>query len=185
MSSHCSTSYLSDLMDTTPTDITPTDITSLDINLDPRNIMDKKLFIFDFDDTIYLHNIPTYENEIYLFQMLKLFDYLKNNNKILAIASTNQYVEDELYSIFGLSYSNYFDIIIGERYHKKYMFPKILEHTKCLPSDTIFFDDLKKNTDQANSLGITTYHVTSKYGIDLEKLFPQIQNNITYTLNQN
>ncbi len=57
------------------------------IEIDVIDINSYDLYIFDLDNTLYLHNVdPSYKEE-YESNLKYFLNYLKNNNKKLAIAS--------------------------------------------------------------------------------------------------
>jgi FMN phosphatase YigB (HAD superfamily) len=116
----------------------------------------KQLYIFDLDDTLYLRT-PMYSSRILYEECLKrCLLKLKNNNKILAIASHNSNPEKYLHKMGIL---HLFSYIIGEYPRQKdTMVAEILQHTGVSIQNTVFFDDLEQNC-----------YIVSKMGVDVVK----------------
>jgi HAD superfamily phosphatase (TIGR01681 family) len=125
---------------------------------------EKKLYIFDLDDTLYLRCTTDYT---ILHKYIKeIIRKLHKAGKILCIASHNTSVE---YCLKELDIHHLFTYIIGEYPRNKgNMILEILEYTNINKDDAIFFDDLYKNIQAVSDLGVDSYHIKSNLGI-LEK----------------
>lgn len=139
-------------------------------------MMDKKLFIFDLDDTLYLRKLSKqydYSEDIlyylkellYYHQIRHILYKLKQKNKIIALASHNL---NPIPILNYLEITQYFSIIIGLRIDKDIMVSNILKETNCSKEETIFFDDQLTNIIKVNELGIDVYYVEDMFGIDLD-----------------
>jgi HAD superfamily phosphatase (TIGR01681 family) len=139
-----------------------------------------KVFVFDLDDTLYLHRVEVSYRLEYTQKIKEFLQSLKEKGKILCLATHNKspysYLHRmEIYDLFHEiiyekknvnSYSN----SIYEYTNKKDMILEILDKTKMSNEDVIFFDDVDYNIDEVKSLGIETVIVSPKTGIVLEKI---------------
>lgn len=131
-----------------------------------------KIFVFDLDYTLFLHDNHT---DIYNDQVVKLLQTLKDNNKILCIATHNSYPSQYL---MQMKIKHFFDCIIYETRSlysfddiesftpKKLMLSQIIDKYNCTPNDIIFFDDNPYNIDQVELLNIKTILVQDDVGIN-------------------
>ena len=126
--------------------------------------MSKKLYIFDFDDTIFLRNVSKIEKKVSQIFINEILYKLKSNNKILAIASHNVGVVEKLKE---LGIYKLFDIIVADEYpaNKAYMVDEILLRTQTKISDAIFFDDLQENISNVSKYGVHSVYIDDIYGI--------------------
>lgn len=123
---------------------------------------DKKLHIFDLDDTLILwkHRSPDYERKV-----KEMLIKLKNSGKILALASHNR---SPRFYLVRMGVNELFDIVIGEYPRDKdNMVQKILQETGCDIKDAIFYDDQMHNIEKVKALGVESYHVKEN-GIEFE-----------------
>jgi FMN phosphatase YigB (HAD superfamily) len=128
----------------------------------------KKLHIFDLDDTLYLRQLTSYEDEIRSrINMKIMLEELKKDGKILAMASHNT---NPRYCLNQMQCSHLFDIVIGEYPRPKdSMIREILEKTGCNKEEAVFYDDMEYNIKLVSQMGIDVYHVKTKYGIILNQ----------------
>jgi len=132
----------------------------------------KRLYIFDLDDTLYLRTlrglINNYDNYCDI-DIDKLHEYIKEiiyklheSNKILCIASHNPCVK---YCLNKLGILHLFTYIIGEKRNKKSMVLEILNHTQIAYDEAIFLDDLIDNIKDVSELGLESHFLGSNLGI--------------------
>lgn len=126
------------------------------IKQQPYMYQEKRLHIFDLDDTLYLRN-RIEDTDEYHAQVKKMIKDLKKDGKIIAMASHNS---NPHYYLSNMGIINYFDIIIGEYPREKDdMVNEILLQTGCDVTEAVFYDDQKYNIDIVGNLGVTVYHV--------------------------
>lgn len=142
-----------------------------------KQLKDYKIFVFDLDDTLYLHNVSREYSSIYHKKVKNFLNYLKDNNKLLYMATHNLYPDALLFSI-NISPS-FFDGIIKETKYinpitdtikdytsKKDMILEILKNHKDLTKDdVIFFDDNIYNIKQVESIGVKSIYIDENKGI--------------------
>lgn len=144
------------------------------------SIHNYKVFVFDLDDTLYLHRVDLSYRLEYT-QKIKEFLYtLKQQGKILCLATHNRspyyYLNQmEIYDLFHEIIYEKKDVhprhnSIYEYTNKKDMIQEILDKTNTSIADVIFFDDVHYNIDEVRSLGIETVIVSPKKGIALENI---------------
>jgi HAD superfamily phosphatase (TIGR01681 family) len=140
-----------------------------------------KIFVFDLDNTLYLHKANFNYKEEYDEKVRTFLKELKMKNKILCILTHNRkpmmYLESmkiesffdkiifETRNICGLS-ANY----ISNYTPKDEMISIIIEEFKCNLNEIIFFDDNSYNIKQIESIGIESIKVSPKDGICLEEI---------------
>lgn len=133
-----------------------------------KTYKDIDLHIFDYDGTLYLYQYENQDHEIkYASYIKNKLIELKKMGKKIAIASHNCYAEYFLRQKYDRSLFDMF--VCDNRFHKDIMVSHILENLNVDPSNAIFYDDVKFNTERVNKLGVNTYHV-DKDGIDFEKI---------------
>lgn len=152
------------------------------INTD-KQLKDYKIFVFDLDDTLYLHNVNKDYVKVYHKKVKNFLDYLKDNNKILYIATHN--FNPDLY-LYRMKISQLlFDGIIKETKDvnpesnsiidytsKKDMILEILNKQPNLTKDDIiFFDDHIYNINEVNSINVKSIHVDKKKGIIFSDIY--------------
>jgi len=136
-----------------------------------------KIFVFDLDYTLNLHEFHTPD---YTEKIIELLNLLKKNNKILCIATHNKYPEDYLKQI---TIQNFFDEIIYEKKNvsawmnsikdytsKKVMLTEIMNKFNCNQNEIVFFDDSDHNINEVNSLEIKSIKVSNKTGINTSEI---------------
>lgn len=140
------------------------------------NYNDYKIFVFDLDYTLFLHENHT---TLYSDHIRNLLTCLKNNNKILCIATHNRSPSQFL---IQMRIKHLFNDIIYETktlYNcddikfftsKKDMIIDIMYKYNCQPNDIIFFDDNPYNINQAESIDIKSILVSNKTGINTTKI---------------
>jgi HAD superfamily phosphatase (TIGR01681 family) len=144
------------------------------------SIDDYKVFVFDLDNTLYLHKVNQKYREMYSIRIRKFLNLLKNNGKIICLASHNK---SPYYYLHNMDIYDLFHEIIYEKRdvnpcknniyeytNKKDMIQEILEKTKVTNKDVIFFDDQYYNINEVKSLGIESVYVSPKIGIVLENI---------------
>lgn len=149
----------------------------------------KELFIFDLDDTLFLH----YGNQkIYETELIPFLVNLKNEGKILAIVTYNTQPEKFLtrfpISLFDYIYKptvmSLVDYRISNKIYencsiwmvrntvricmcKSIIVKDILQKYDCSPEKTIFFDDHPLNVSKVKQLGVESILVDPLTGIPL------------------
>lgn len=131
--------------------------------------LDKRLHIFDYDETLYINN--TYENKIaYQHYIIKIIKDLKQRGKLIAMASHNIEAESYFYSRYHEIY-NCFDMFVCKYpLNKDIMVSNILEKLNCKPHEAIFYDDRKYNIERVEKLGVFCYLVDETKGIKFEDI---------------
>jgi len=132
---------------------------------------DKRLHIFDYDYTLYLHrSMSIEERSRYKKYVIDKIKSLKKQGKLIAMASHNSTAKVIIYQLYRDIY-HCFDMFICEYPRDKdKMVSEILEKLNCKPEDAIFYDDMKWNTDLVERLGVTSYLVDNKRGIVFEEI---------------
>jgi HAD superfamily phosphatase (TIGR01681 family) len=144
------------------------------------SIHDYKVFVFDLDNTLYLHSVDYSYRQEYTQKIKDFLQQLKDNGKILCLATHNKspynYLSRmDIYDLFHeIIYEkkdvNPWDNSIYEYTNKKYMIQEIIDKTNVSTQEVIFFDDVYYNVDEVKSLGIESIRVSPKTGIILEKI---------------
>lgn len=136
-----------------------------------------KVYVFDLDDTLYLHTNKDieYKNE-YHIKVKKYLQKLKKRNKILCLATHNSHpmtylkrigIEDMFDEIvYELKDLNAHVNKISEYTSKKEMITEIMKKTGYKKNKIIFFDDSDYNIDQVNSIGVKSIKVSRLLGLD-------------------
>lgn len=136
------------------------------------NYNNYKIFVFDLDYTLFLHENHT---KIYTDHIINLLTCLKNNNKILCIATHNRSPSEFL---IKMRIRHLFNDIIYETKTlysfddvefftpKKDMLIALMHKYNCQPNDIIFFDDNPYNVDQVESIDIKSILVSDKTGVN-------------------
>lgn len=129
-------------------------------------IDDKKLFVFDLDNTLYLWNVDDRTRMDYEQRLSNFLHFLKWKQKRLAIASFHT---DPEMILKRMGIHHLFDVIIGRNrtFRKDDMLCNIMEITNCKPNDTVFFDDMYDNVRTVRFMGIECVLVNQRRGIDL------------------
>ena len=141
-------------------------ITKIDTDLGEKqfNINNFDLFVFDLDNTLYLHDTDINYRLHYEENLKNFLIKLKRDNKKLAIASHNR-APSYFLNLMGIY--DYFDIIIGEYPRSKLdMIKEIQIKTNIQNDKIIFFDDLYSNIKECNQF-IESIHVNPFIGIKL------------------
>jgi HAD superfamily phosphatase (TIGR01681 family) len=144
------------------------------------SIEDYKVFVFDLDDTLYLHRVDAEYREEYTIKIREFLYSLKESGKIVCLATHNK---SPYYYLHKMEIYDLFHEIIYERKdvhpslnsileytNKKDMIQEILEKTNVTNEDVVFFDDHSYNIDEVKSLGIESIYVSPKTGILLENI---------------
>ena len=150
---------------------------SIGINTD-KQLKDYKIFVFDLDNTLYLHNN---ENSSYHKKVKNFLVYLKDNNKKLYVATHNF---NPVFLLDKLNITELFDGVIKETKNvnpmlnsimeytnKKDMILEILKDTDFTTEDVIFFDDHEYNITQVNSIGVKCIYVDDFKGINFSDIY--------------
>jgi HAD superfamily phosphatase (TIGR01681 family) len=141
---------------------------------------DYKVFVFDLDNTLYLHKVDVIQKQIYHEQVKIFLQNLKDAGKILCIATHNKY--PTLY-LDRLKISSLFHYIISEQKKVHPMHNSIRDYTGkdemikelickigCTNEEIIFFDDAIYNTNKVESIGVKSILVSDQTGIEFDKL---------------
>jgi hypothetical protein len=153
----------------------------------------KDLFIFDLDDTLFLHNLDEYNRKKYEDRLIPFLYNLKKSGKILTLVTYNTdpqkflneksigHLFDYIYMPSVMSFEEYQNSnkfyenstvwITGRAVKicrcKGVIAQQILEKYSCSPEVCIFFDDHKPNVDKVKQLGIESVLVDPLVGIQL------------------
>lgn len=144
------------------------------------SIHDYKVFVFDLDNTLYLHSVDYSYRQEYTQKIKDFLQNLKDNGKILCLATHNT---APYYYLSRMDIHDLFQEIIYETRdvhpslnsiydytNKKDMIQEIIDKTNVSTQEVIFFDDVCYNINQVKSLGIESIHVSPKKGIVLENI---------------
>ena len=144
------------------------------------SIGDYKVFVFDLDNTLYLHSVNVEYRDKYTIKIREFLYSLKESGKIVCLATHNKspyhYLHKmDIYDAFHeIIYEtrdvNPYKNSILEYTNKKDMIHEILKKTNLTNEDVVFFDDHSYNIDEVKSLGIESVYVSSKTGILLENI---------------
>lgn len=134
-----------------------------------QTYLDKRLHIFDYDETLYINS--TYENKIiYKHYIINKIRDLKQRGKLIAMASHNIDAEYYFHSRYPEIY-NCFDMFVCKYpMNKDLMVSSILEKLNCTPDEAIFYDDRTYNIDLVEKLGVFCYLVDETKGINFEDI---------------
>lgn len=109
---------------------------------------------------------------------LNMLSELKKQYRIFMLSNTNgiimNYVRHNIFNREGLTIDDYFDRLflsyeMGTVKPDSLIFEKVIEETGIDPTETLFLDDSKKNTEVAEKLGFKTFVVTQ--GQDYRYIF--------------
>lgn len=109
---------------------------------------------------------------------LNMLSELKKQYQIFMLSNTNgiimNYVRHNIFNREGLTIDDYFDRLflsyeMGTVKPDSLIFEKVIEETGIDPTETLFLDDSKKNTEVAEKLGFKTFVVTQ--GQDYRYIF--------------
>lgn len=102
--------------------------------------------------------------------ILELILQLKKKYSIMILSNTNsihKYFFNKLCSdLHGKTFDKLFDNVFYSfelkcRKPDKEIYDKVVEESKYLPREIIFFDDMKENLVECKKMGMSTYHVKS------------------------
>lgn len=153
----------------------------VEINTD-KQLKDYKIFVFDLDNTLYLHNGNKIYTDEYHKKVKNFLVYLKDNDKKLYIATHNF---NPIKYLDKLNITELFDGIIKETKNvhpslntimeytsKKYMMLEILNnHTDLTKDDIIFFDDHNYNIKEVESINVKSIYVNQLKGINFSEIY--------------
>jgi HAD superfamily phosphatase (TIGR01681 family) len=135
-----------------------------------------KVYVFDLDNTLFLHNNEEKYTEQYHQKVKNYLLNLKRDNKKICLATHNKYPRYYIEKL-GLDY-NFFDIIvyelkdvnpfinsIREYTSKKDMILEIIKKIGCRKSQVLFFDDNYYNIREVRSINIKSVKVSPTFGI--------------------
>lgn len=147
-----------------------------------KQLKDYKIFVFDLDNTLYLHNVDQIYSENYHKKVKNFLMYLKDNDKLLYIATHNFHPDNYLNKInvppllFDGIIKETKDVhpslnTIMEYTSKKDMILEILDKHKTLTKDDIiFFDDHSYNIREVEKLDVKSIYVNANKGIDFSEI---------------
>ena len=134
-----------------------------------------KVFVFDLDNTLYLHNVNSFYSDRYHKDVKTFLEKLKTKNKILCIATHNK---NPKYYLDKIEISDLFDHIIYEKKDvnpyensiqeytgKDEMIQEIIDKTKCKKEEIIFYDDADYNIKKVENFGIKSIKIDDNIGI--------------------
>lgn len=150
------------------------------VDVAKKTISDYKVFVFDLDNTLYLHGADEMYKQIYHEQVKVFLQNLKNNGKILCIATHNK--NPTIY-LDILKITSLFHYIISEQKNvhpslnsiheytgKDEMINELISKIGCTNKEIIFFDDANYNIKKVESIGVKSILVSDQTGIDFTKL---------------
>ena len=152
------------------------------INTD-KQLKDYKIFVFDLDDTLYLHNVNQAYKDTYHKKIKNFLVYLKDNDKILYIA-THNFGPSSWLNIIDIPPLLFNGIIketkdvnpyknhINEYTSKKDMILEILDkNSEFTTDDIVFFDDHEYNIKEVESINVKSIYVDSRNGINFSEIY--------------
>ena len=104
------------------------------------------------------------------FDILELILKLKRKYLIMILSNTNSihkiFFDKLCVDLHGKTFEKLFDNVFYSfelkcRKPDKEIYDKVVAESKYLPSEIIFFDDIKENLVECNKMGMSTYHVKS------------------------
>lgn len=152
------------------------------INTD-KQLKDYKIFVFDLDNTLYLHNVDENYAEMYHKKVKNFLMYLKDNDKILYVATHNfnptNYlnrinIQPLLFNGIIKETKNVHPSLnsITEYTSKKDMILEILNnHNDLTKNDIIFFDDHDYNIKEVDSINVKSIYVNECKGINFSDIY--------------
>jgi HAD superfamily phosphatase (TIGR01681 family) len=158
------------------------DITDVGTNTD-KQLKDYKIFVFDLDNTLFLHKVKDEYRSRYHRKVKNFLNYLRDSGKKLYIATHNF---DPNFLLYGIDVPpSWFNGIIRETKDvnprvnyiedytsKKDMIFEILKNHKNLTvDDVIFFDDHPYNIKQVESIDVKSIYVDELKGIDFSEIY--------------
>jgi HAD superfamily phosphatase (TIGR01681 family) len=147
-----------------------------------KQLKDYKIFVFDLDNTLYLHNVRGEYRDVYHKKVKNFLNYLKDYGKLLYIASHNLEpkcllleLEIPLITFDGIIKEtkdvNPHSNTISEYTSKKDMICEILENHKDLSyEDVVFFDDNKYNIKEVESINVKSIYIDESKGINFSDI---------------
>lgn len=155
----------------------------VDVAKKPKNSViksDYKVFVFDLDNTLYLHNADVMHTQIYHEQVKVFLQNLKNDGKILCIATHNK---NPIVYLDMIKITSLFHYIISEQKNvypslnrideytgKDEMINELISKIGCTNEEILFFDDANYNIKKVESIGVKSILVSDQTGIDFTKL---------------
>lgn len=153
-----------------------------EINTD-KQLKDYKIFVFDLDNTLYLHKVDRVYAKVYHKKVKNLLVYLKDNDKILYIA-THNFNPDNYLNRINISPSLFNGIIketkdvdpmlnsIMDYTSKKDMILEIVDKHTCLTTnDIVFFDDHNFNIKEVEKVNVKSVYVDDLKGINFSEIY--------------
>lgn len=144
------------------------------------DIKNYKVFVFDLDNTLYLHQVDPMYKKVYNIRIKQFLKFLKDDGKIICLATHNKDPYDYLdemgiYDLFNEIIYETRDVYpylntIDEYTNKKDMIQEILHKTNVSNNDIVFFDDGYYNIIQVDSLDIDVVFVSPEIGIIIEDI---------------
>ena len=147
----------------------------IDEKIKTEPIINYKVFVFDLDNTLYLHHTTRAYSDDYHKKVKKFLVNLKTQNKILSIATHNK---NPKWILKQIGIFDLFDHIVYEQKNvhpwtntieeytgKNEMVQEIINKTKCKKEQVIFFDDFDYNIKKVEGLGVKSVKVSDQIGI--------------------
>jgi HAD superfamily phosphatase (TIGR01681 family) len=155
------------------------------------NVIDTfKVFVFDLDNTLYLHSANHIYSDNYHKQVKSFLENLKAQNKILCIATHNKnpkyYLERmQIFDLFDhikleTKNVNPFTNTVDEYTGKNEMVQEIIDTIGCKKEEVIFFDDLNYNINLVENIGVKSIKVSQEKGIDFKDIKKFINFNLKF-----
>lgn len=144
------------------------------------SIENYKVFVFDLDDTLYLHSVNYDYRVEYTKKIREFLQSLRDMGKILCLATHNK---SPYHYLNKMDISDLFDEIVYEQKdvspnynsiyeytNKKDMIQEIIMKTNVSTNDIVFFDDMDYNLQEVKSIGVESIKVYPCKGIVLDSI---------------
>lgn len=169
--------------DTTEICILPTNAFCVKGTNTDKQLKDYKIFVFDLDNTLFLHKVDQIYSEKYHRKVGNFLNYLKDSDKLLYIA-THNFNPDNYLNRINIQPLLFDGIIketknvhpmlnhITEYTSKKDMILEILDkHKDLTKDDVVFFDDHMFNIKEVESINVKCVYVNESKGIDFSEIY--------------
>ena len=146
------------------------------------DLKDYKIFVFDLDNTLYLHKANPFYAKKYHEQVKNFLVNLKNNDKILYIATHNMNPDKFLSKLnIQLLFNGIiketkkvnpiFNSIFDYTSKKDMIFEILDKHIDFIKNDVIFFDDHIHNISEIQSINVKSILVDKYLGINFSEIY--------------
>lgn len=147
-----------------------------------KQLKDYKIFVFDLDETLFLKKVDPVFADDYHKKVQSFLTFLKENNKLLYIATHNSFPNGAL-NFLGIN--SILDGVIKETRDvnpvandiedytdKKDMILEILDNHKDLSTeDVVFFDDNDYNIKKVENINVKCVYIDNTVGIKFSDIY--------------